>query len=136
MRRLPEGTYGVDYSKYDFETPWGMSIQLLEPLARYHLRYERHEFKLDLVFEAIAEPNVIGSHAADRLQESFRLHFEQPGRIRGTVELDGEQFAVDCFSIRDGSHGPRFLETPTISLGSTAFHTSRLDSVVTFSCHW
>jgi hypothetical protein len=113
MRRLPHGTYGVDYNKYDFETPWGMSIHLLEPLARYQLRYERNGFELDLVFEASAEPNVIGAHAADRLEESFRIHFEQPGRIRGAVELDGQRFAVDCFSIRDGSHGPRFLETPT-----------------------
>ena len=113
MRLLPEGKYGIDYDKYDFETSWGMSIRTLEPLKRYRLGYERDEFKLDLVFEGLCEPNVIGSQVADRFDESFRVHFEQPGRITGRVELAGESFDVDCFSIRDGSHGPRFLETPT-----------------------
>jgi hypothetical protein len=77
------------------------------------LRFARDGFTLDLVFEAIAEPNVFGSDAADALENAFRLHFEQPGRVRGSVEVDGERMAVDCFSIRDGSHGRRFLETPT-----------------------
>jgi len=108
MRALPEGEYGVDYNKYDFDTPWSMSLQVLEPLSRYRLRYDRNGFRLDLVFTGIAGPNVIG--AKPGMERSFKLHFEQPGRIEGLVELDGERFAVDCFSIRDGSHGPRFLE--------------------------
>jgi hypothetical protein len=55
LRRLPEGRYGVEY---DFRAPWGLSIQMLDPVSRYHLQYERNAFKLDLVFEAIAEPLV------------------------------------------------------------------------------
>src|SRR5437867_12672772 len=35
MRVPPVGTYGVDYDNYDFETPWGISIQMLEPVQRY-----------------------------------------------------------------------------------------------------
>lgn len=108
MRELPAGEYGVDYNKYAFTTPWSMSIQMLEPLKRYQLKYDRNGFKLDLVFTAIAAPNVIG--AKPGMERSFKLHFEQPGRIEGEVVLDGERYAVDCFSIRDGSHGPRFLE--------------------------
>jgi hypothetical protein len=113
MRVPPVGTYGVDYDKYDFETPWGMATRVLEPLKRYQLRYQRNEFELDLVFQAVAEPNVMGENTTTGLQDSFRLHFEQPGRIAGTVKLDGERFDINCFSIRDGSHGRRFLESGT-----------------------
>lgn len=108
MRVLPEGEYGVDYNKYDFETTWSMSIRTLKPLQQYQLGYNRDGFKLDLVFTAIAEPNVIG--AVTGSAKAYKLHFEQPGRIVGTVELDGTRYNIDCYSIRDGSNGPRFLE--------------------------
>jgi len=111
MRVPPPGRFGVDYNKYDWEAPWSMSLKMLEPLRRYRLHYDRNGFRLDLEFEAVAEPSEVGLRPG--LERAFRLHFEQPGRIRGSVELDGETFAVDCFSIRDGSHGPRFLETVT-----------------------
>jgi hypothetical protein len=110
MRVLPEGRWGVDYDKYDFVTPWSMSIRMLEPLKSYRLGYDREGFRLDLVYTAIAPPNVMGAPPAEALKSAFRTHFEQPGRIQGTVALDGETYAVDCFSIRDGGHGPRFLE--------------------------
>ena len=113
MRVPPKGKYGHDYNKYDFETPWGMSIKMLKPLKRYHLKYHRESFKLDLVFEGICEPNEIGAKSAHGLQRAYKFHFEQPGRIKGTVECDGEAFDVNSFCIRDGSHGPRFLEAVT-----------------------
>jgi hypothetical protein len=111
MRLLPEGRWGVDYDKYDFVTPWSMSIRMVEPLKCYRLGYSREGFELDLVFTAIAPPNIMGAPAVDELKSAFRLHFEQPGRIRGTIKLDGQTRDVDCYSIRDGGHGPRFLES-------------------------
>jgi hypothetical protein len=122
MRTLPEGRYGVDYDKYHWTAPWSMSIELLEPLKRYKLGYNRHGFVLDLEFEATAEPSFIGADAADGLEHAFSMHFEQPGRIKGTVSVDGERYAVDTFSIRDGSYGRRFLEdfTPGGYTWSTA----------------
>jgi len=110
MRPLPAGTYGVDYNKYAFETPWGMSVTTLEPMRRYRLGYARNGFRLDLEFEGVAPPNVIGDTSRGDMKDAYRLHFEQPGRIRGTVELDGEVYAVDCYGIRDGSHGRRNLD--------------------------
>ena len=110
MRLLPRGEYGVDYDKYDFEAPCSMSIRTLEPLKRYRLGYDRNGFKLDLEYEAIGEPNLIGAHPAGGYDNAYRLHFEQPGHIEGVVELDGESYKVDCFSIRDGSHGRRHLD--------------------------
>ncbi len=111
MRELPAGRFGVDYNKYDFATPWSMSVNTLEPLQRYRLGYDRNGFRLDLVFEAVAPPNRIGDTASGQMRNAYRLHFEQPGRIRGEVELDGKRFEVDCFSIRDGSHGRRNLDS-------------------------
>lgn len=110
MRKLPEGRFGVDYDKYDFITPWSMSIRMLEPLKRYQLGYDREGFKLDLTFTAIAPPNIMQALNPEQLKSAFKTHFEQPGRIKGTIELDGRPYKVDCFSIRDGGHGPRFLE--------------------------
>jgi len=110
MRVLPQGTWGKDYDKYDFVTPWSMSIRMLEPLTRYRLGYDREGFKLDLTFTAIAPPHVMNALSPEQLKSAFKTHFEQPGRIQGTVELDGRRYEVDCYSIRDGGHGPRFLE--------------------------
>jgi hypothetical protein len=126
MRVPPPGRYGVDYDKYDWQAPWSMSIRTLEPLKRYRLGYDRNGFKLDLIFTAVAPPNEIGGGWARASERAYKLHFEQPGRIEGTVDLDGERFDVDCFSIRDGSHGPRFLEetTPGGYSWSTASETS------------
>jgi hypothetical protein len=122
MRLLPRGRWGVDYNKYDFVTPWSMSIKMIKPLETYRLGYDREGFKLDLVFTAVAPPNITNAPSAEALKRAFKIHFEQPGRIQGTVELDGRKYDVDCFSIRDGGHGPRFLETaaPGGYLWSTA----------------
>lgn len=110
MRVPPEGRFGVDYDKYDFVTPWSMSIRMLEPLTSYRLGYDREGFRLDLVFTATAPPHIMHALTPEQLKGAFKIHFEQPGRIEGTVELDGQRYEVDCFSIRDGGHGPRFLE--------------------------
>ncbi|MFC1924848.1 hypothetical protein ACFLXA_05760 [Chloroflexota bacterium] len=122
MRIPPKGKYGVDYNKYDFETPWGMSTRILEPLQRYQLGYRSNDFTLDLVFEAVVEPNVLGVAELKDVQNAAKMHFEQPGRITRVVELDGERFDVNCFCIRDGSHGSRHLERtpPGAYLWSTA----------------
>lgn len=113
MRQLPEGRYGVDYDKYDFTTPYSFSIRMEEPLRRYRLGYDREGFQLDLVFTGSCDPHSIAPREDHGFTGAYKMHFEQPGRIEGTVELDGERFEVDCFSIRDGSHGRRFLENVT-----------------------
>lgn len=110
MRLLPEGRYGVDYDKYDFTTPWSLSVKMIEPMQTYRISYDRVGFRMELEFNAIAPPNIMNKPSAEQLKSAFRLHFEQPGRITGFVELDGVRHEVDTFSIRDGGHGPRFME--------------------------
>lgn len=111
MRLLPEGRFGIDYDKYDFVTPWSLAVRMVEPLQTYRIAYDRAGFKLDLEFNAIAPPNVMHNPSLEQLKSAFRTHFEQPGRIHGQIELDGVRHEVDTFSIRDGGHGPRFMET-------------------------
>ncbi len=110
MRVLPEGHWSVDYDKYDFVTPWSLSVKMIEPLKTYKIDYDRAGFRLDLTYTAVAPPNIMKAPGVTELKSAFKLHFEQPGRIRGHVELDGVRHEVDCFSIRDGGHGPRFME--------------------------
>lgn len=108
MRELPAGEYGVDYNKFDYRAPCTMEVRTLEPLRRYALKYDRNDFKLDLEYDAVARPHALHSGDEGGLNLSQRFHFEQPGRMRGTVVVRGETHEVDCFSIRDGSHGHRF----------------------------
>jgi hypothetical protein len=34
------------------------------------------------------------------------VHFDQPGRMTGTVVLNGERLEIDCYSLRDRTWGP------------------------------
>ena len=85
MRALPEGKFGVDYNKYDFITPWSLSVKMVEPLKIYQIAYDRAGLRLELEFNAVAPPNIMNAPTAEQLKSAFRTHFEQPGRIRGYV---------------------------------------------------
>ena len=87
--------------------PNGNSIKVLRPLMEYQLRYaDPGRCEADLVFEGIMAPH---SHPLAVAPFWKGRHFDQPGRVRGTVVLDGETIEVDCFSGRDRSWGPRPL---------------------------
>ena len=45
-------------------------------------------------------------------QEFARGHLEQHGRARGTVTVDGREYAIDGFGLRDHSWGPRTWQAP------------------------
>lgn len=79
----------------------GLAYECVEPLRRYRLRYEDGaDLALDLHFEALFEPHAVGGGGE-------RGHFDQPGRVRGSLRLRGEEIAVDCLEMRDRSWGPR-----------------------------
>lgn len=98
---LPEG---IDLR--DCSLPNGCSIRLLEPLQRYAIGYaDPGRLEVDLVFEATMAPH---SHPLGVAPFGTRgRHFDQPGRVTGSVVLHGEAIAVDCFAGRDRSWGPR-----------------------------
>ena len=99
---LPEG---LDLR--DVSLPNGNSVRVTEPLMRYELRYsDPGRFDADLVFEGIMAPH---SHPLGVAPFWKGRHFDQPGRVRGHIVLDGEAVAVDCLAGRDRSWGPRPL---------------------------
>ena len=78
--------------------PGGLSYEVLEPLRRYHVRYDDGgDLTLDLHYDGIVAPHV----AADG------GHLDQPCRVTGTVKLAGETIAVDCIEMRDRSWNVR-----------------------------
>ncbi len=70
------------------------------------------QLDMEIAFEAISEPHyaVGGSQG----------HFEQTGRVRGVIRLDGEQWDVEGFGVRDKSWGPRTWQAPSGSAAKEA----------------
>lgn len=54
---------------------------------------------MDVTFDCLTAPHYAGSGA--------RGHFEQSGRVNGTIALGDERWTVDGYGVRDKSWGPR-----------------------------
>ena len=63
------------------------------------------QLDMDVTFEAISEPH----YAVGGTQG----HFEQTGRVTGTIRLGDEQWDVSAFGVRDKSWGPRTWQAPS-----------------------
>ena len=85
--------------------PNGNTVEVLEPLMKYRTTYsDPGRFEADLVHEGIMPPH---SHPVGAWPFWATRHFDQPMHVTGTLVLSGEEIAVDCFSVRDRSWGPR-----------------------------
>jgi len=85
----------------------GVGIDVVEPGMVYDLAYrfrDEDDFVADLRFEGLVPPF---PYLSGTPPFSASSHFDQPGRITGTIRLRGEDIAVDCLSVRDRSWGPR-----------------------------
>lgn len=99
---------GADTEMYDYSTPNGLTVKCLEPQKAFTLQYDRDGVQFDLRFDATME--VANAGFPDGSEEWGPHHYEQGGRITGSVYVDGEQIAVDCGSNRDHSWGPRLYK--------------------------
>ena len=107
----------------DFEWPNGVRARVLDPLRRYAVSYsDPGALEVDLEFEAIMEPNPHPDGVVPFLKGT---HFDQAGHVTGTMVLHGEELAVDCYSIRDRSWGPRPLGRPEAAPGGGARRRDR-----------
>ena len=61
--------------------------------------------EMEVAFEAISEPHYAVGGAQG--------HFEQTGRVSGTIRLGDEQWDVQAFGVRDKSWGPRTWQGPS-----------------------
>jgi hypothetical protein len=85
--------------------PTGLQVRVIEPLVSYELSYEdRKRVSVRLRFDAVEPPVPLLSGAPPYPKSS---HFDQIGRVTGTIVLDGEETRIDNYAMRDRSWGPR-----------------------------
>ena len=101
LQAMPKGA-----QKFDMTARNSLSVKVIEPLTRYAIRYDNEGFAMDLEWVAIGPVHELKTGNPGQ-QATAKFHIEQPGRMRGTICRDGEEFAVDCFSMRDASYGAR-----------------------------
>lgn len=118
-------TIGKDLGAYDGDLRAGnLQITCHEPFRRWQIRYqgpaediadaaillERKKLRpegwfkaatldMDVGFQGLSEPHYAAA--------GERGHFEQTGRVTGTIRVNDETFSVDGWGVRDKSWGPR-----------------------------
>ncbi|WP_231974889.1 hypothetical protein [Mycobacterium sp. E1747] len=98
--KLPKGG-----SPDGIEFATGMTVRTIEPGMAYQLGYsDRNRLRVDLRFDGTERPVALRAGTPPYPKAS---HFDQTGRVTGTVELDGERIDVDCYAMRDRSWGSR-----------------------------
>lgn len=103
LRQPPTGPLDMR----DFRLPNSLRHRVIEPMRRYHLTYAALGLELDLEWTALMAPHELRYDEKSVMAGS--RHFDQPGRITGSLVLRGEKLEVDCYSLRDrtwGPHGP------------------------------
>jgi hypothetical protein len=81
----------------DITFPSGVSMQAIEPLHRYRLRFaDRDLIAFDLDFDATMPPWIVADG-----------HFDQMMHVTGQLVLHGDAIAVDSIAMRDRSWSPR-----------------------------
>lgn len=117
----------ADAQKFSMTANNSLSVEVLEPLKRYAIGYNNEGFELDLEWQALGPPHQLRSKDPGQ-QATQKFHIEQPGRMVGTVRRDGEVLAIDCYSMRDTSYGPRNYASTAVGgyfwgiAAETAFH--------------
>jgi hypothetical protein len=90
--------------------PTGVSIEVVEPTRTYRLGYDDPgRFVADLTFAARMSPRPL---VASGSTFGRAAHFDQIGRMTGTIELHGETIAIDSWSMRDRTWGIRPEDRP------------------------
>jgi hypothetical protein len=102
---------------YDYDLPNGLSMRTIELQQSYRHLYDGPGCSFELRWDGVMPPHymreedVVPSNMRDwvaGLGEDIVLgHYQQCGRMRGTLTLAGEDIAIDSPSIRDHSWGPR-----------------------------
>lgn len=98
--RLP-----ADADLRDITLPNGVSMRVLKPTMSYHLGFEDEgRLSAALRFDGIMPPEPLTA-VGSTFGSSH--HFDQFGRVTGSLELHGETIEIDCLGMRDRTWGPR-----------------------------
>lgn len=100
LQAIPPGS-----EKFDLTARNSLSVRVIEPLQRYHITYDKDGFQMDLLWEAAGPAHQMETGDPDQAKTAA-FHVEQPGRMKGMIRRHGEEFAIDCWSMRDCSSGP------------------------------
>lgn len=100
---------------FDFSLDSGLTVHCREPLHSFNLNFLSDECTVDLTWDSVAPPQTALAAGAKRLPSGADQwatgHYNQAGRVRGSIALRGESIPVDCFYLRDHSWGPRRFTT-------------------------
>jgi len=99
-----------DQNLDDCHLPNGVSIEVLEAGRRYAIGYrDAGRLGIDLTFEGVMPPEPL---TATGSTFGSAHHFDQFGRVTGTITLHGEPIAIDCIGMRDRTWGRRPEDRP------------------------
>jgi hypothetical protein len=105
LQAMPQGS-----DKFDMQARNSLSCRMLEPSSKYKIDYDKDGFFMDLTWTALGPIHELKTSDAGQAATA-KFHIEQPGRMTGTIRRHGEEFAIDCFSMRDTSFGAREYES-------------------------
>jgi hypothetical protein len=114
-------TIPPDAEMFDFELSNSLTCKMIKPQQEYRLGYNRHGVKFDLTWTALAEPHYMklakGGDVDPGIknwvanEEEFSVgHYEQSGRMQGTVDIRGDVIDIDSGALRDRGWGPRYAD--------------------------
>ena len=113
--------------------PQGVTIEVLEPLKRYRVKYQHPNLALDVYFTAIHPANVNTRPIGD--SKLFAGRIDQCGRVTGELMVGGQRYAVDCLSMRDRSWGARRNDNHDLHIGYFHATASEHDAFLAVSNH-
>lgn len=110
-----------DCEMFDFTLSNSLSCKMIEPQKKYHWTYDRHDYKFDLVWTALAEPHYMKLDKSGEESPGIKNwvardgdlpvgHYEQAGRFKGWIEVEGERIEIDSGALRDRGWGPRHAD--------------------------
>ena len=91
---------------FDCSLPSGLTVACVEPLQEYRLQYKDDGCEVDFTWRRSRDPFAAPLAHATADQWASR-HYDQIGRMTGTLAVDGETIDVDGWSMRDHSWGVR-----------------------------
>lgn len=113
--------------------PQGITIDVLEPLKSYRLRYAHRDLTFDVTFTAIHEANIATNSIGG--SQLFAGRIDQCGKVTGEVTIGSERIAVDCLSMRDRSWGTRRNDNLEMNIGYFHATASETDAFLAVSNH-